>query len=225
MKFGGLQKISLLDYPDRVSTILFTLGCNLRCPYCQNWRLVINQKGPFLSEETVFQILRSRRKYVDAIVITGGEPTMHKDLPPFIDRLRKDGFSIKLDTNGFFPEILEACLPSLDYVALDIKTSLEKYFLLGAKEVDSLLKTIDIIKNGNVNHEFRTTLVPGIVEEDDLRRLGDLAKGTQRFVLQQFISKDTLDKSFENIEAYSDKEISRFSRILKEYAKDVLLRT
>jgi pyruvate formate lyase activating enzyme len=184
----------------------------------------MNQKSTFLSEETVFQILRSRRKFVDAVVITGGEPTMHQDLPLFIDRLRKDGFSIKLDTNGFFPEILEKCLPSLDYVALDVKTSLKKYFLLGAKEVKNLLKTIDIIKSGNVNYEFRTTLVPGIVEEDDLSDLGELVKGTQRFYLQQFISKDTLDKSYRKIEKYSDEEISRFFHILKEHVKNVSLR-
>ncbi|RLI35989.1 anaerobic ribonucleoside-triphosphate reductase activating protein, partial [Candidatus Bathyarchaeota archaeon] len=89
MKFGGLQKTSLIDYPGRISSILFTPGCNLRCPYCHNWRLVLNPKGPFLSEDEVLQILRSRKRYVDAVVITGGEPTIHRDLPDFLKRLKE----------------------------------------------------------------------------------------------------------------------------------------
>src|SRR3990170_3326449 len=107
MKFSGLQKISLIDYPNRVCSVLFTPGCNLRCPFCHNWRIVVDPKPPFLNEETVLKILEERRKYVDSIVITGGEPTIHKDLPKFLKRLKEKGLAVKLDTNGLDPRSLE----------------------------------------------------------------------------------------------------------------------
>ena len=123
MKFGGLKKTSLIDFPNRISSVLFTLGCNLRCPFCHNWRLIINPKPPFLSEVDALKILRSRKRFVDAIVITGGEPTMNIELPIFVKKLKDEGFAIKLDTNGLLPEVLKSCLPYIDYIALDIKTS------------------------------------------------------------------------------------------------------
>ncbi len=110
MKFSGLQKISLVDYPDKVASVLFTPGCNLRCPFCHNWRIAIDPQPPFLQEAAALKILESRKKYVDAVVITGGEPCMHKELPKFLAKLKERGFSVKLDTNGFFPDILEECL-------------------------------------------------------------------------------------------------------------------
>ena len=168
MKFSGLQKTSLIDYPNRVAAVLFTPGCNLRCPYCYNWRIVVDPKPPFLNEETTLQILEERKKYVDAVVITGGEPTIHKELPRFLKKLKERGFAVKLDTNGLNPLVLEECLPHVDYVALDLKTSPEKYNLLGAREAEALLKTIELLKSGKVEYEFRTTVVPKIVEEADI---------------------------------------------------------
>ena len=117
MKFSGIQKTSLIDFPKRVASVLFTPGCNLRCPYCHNWRIVINPQPPFLDEETALEILQDRQKYVDAVVITGGEPTIHTELPHFLAKLKAREFSVKLDTNGFNPEVLTKCLPYLDYVA------------------------------------------------------------------------------------------------------------
>ena len=154
MKFGGIQKTSIIDFPNKISSILFTVGCNLRCPFCHNWRLVLNPKPPFLSEEDALKILESRKKYVDAVVITGGEPTMNKDLPDFVERLKKKGFSVKLDTNGFFPQTLAKCLPNLDYVAMDMKTSLEKYRLMGAKDTNPLLRSVKLIMKGQVEYEL-----------------------------------------------------------------------
>ena len=110
MKFSGIQKTSLLDYPDKVASVLFTPGCNLRCPFCHNWRIAVNPQPPFLQEAAALEILESRKKYVDAVVVTGGEPCMHKELPKFLAKLKERGFSVKLDTNGFFPEVLEECL-------------------------------------------------------------------------------------------------------------------
>src|SRR5208282_5957337 len=185
MEFSAIQKTSLIDYPNRIASVLFTPGCNLRCPYCHNWRVVLDPKPPFLQEEVALKILESRKKYVDAVVITGGEPTLHRDLPMFLKKLKEKGFAVKLDTNGFCPQVLEESLPYLDYVALDVKTSLKKYARLGAKDVAPLLRTIEILKTGKVEYEFRTTVVPGFVEREDLTAIGEIIKGAKNFALQQ----------------------------------------
>ncbi|MCD6324896.1 anaerobic ribonucleoside-triphosphate reductase activating protein [Candidatus Bathyarchaeota archaeon] len=224
MKFGGLQKTSLLDFPDRVSSILFTIGCNLRCPFCHNGRLILDPKPPFLSEEDALKILLSRKKYVDAVVITGGEPTMNKDLPGFIRRLKENGFHIKLDTNGFYPETLKECLPYLDYVAMDVKTSLEKYKLLGAKNTGNLLRSIRMIMEGKVDYEFRNTVVPGIVNEEDIPKIGRMVEGAKRFAFQQFRPGETLDESFNDVKPYPEDLIVKFSKIMKRYVSEVILR-
>jgi pyruvate formate lyase activating enzyme len=222
--FGGIQKTSLVDFPDRIATVLFTPGCNLRCPFCHNWRLVLEPKGPFLSEKDVLQILESRKRHVDAVVVTGGEPTMHADLPEFLMNLKERGFQVKLDTNGFFPDVLEKSLPYLDYVALDVKTSLEKYRSLGTNDLNNLLRTTDILKQGSLDYEFRTTVVPGFVDEEDVPKIGELAKDARRFAFQQFIPNDTLDKSFDKVKPYPPEVIAEFADVMKKYVMDVVLR-
>jgi len=224
MKFSGIQKTSLIDFPDRIATVLFTPGCNLRCPFCHNWRIVLDPKPPFLNEETVIRILEKRKKYVDAVVVTGGEPTMHKEIPGFLEKLKEKGFAVKLDTNGFFPQVLKECLPYMDYVALDVKTSLEKYGLLGAKDTAGFLRTVEILKNGKVDYEFRATVVPGFVDEEDVTKMGDIVKGGKCFAFQQFIPGDTLDKTFNNVKPYSAEDISNFAEIMKRCVDEVVLR-
>lgn len=224
MKFSGLQKTSLIDFPDKVAAVLFTPGCNLRCPYCYNWRIVVDPKPPFLNEETALQILEERRKYVDAVVVTGGEPTIHKELPRFLKKLKDKGFKVKLDTNGLNPTVLEECLPHVDYVALDLKTSPEKYPLLGAKDTEALLKTIEILKSGKVEHEFRTTVVPKIVEEADIIPMGETVKDAKNFALQQFIPGDTLSEEYRSLKPYPPDVIARFAETLRKYVEKVTLR-
>lgn len=224
MKFSGLQKTSLIDFPGKISSILFTPGCNLRCPYCQNWRIVVNPQGPFLSEDDALAILESRKKFIDAVVITGGEPLIHRDIPDFIRRLRERGFAVKLDTNGFFPKLLKKCLEYVDYVAVDVKTSLEKYRLLGARETNALLETINMLKGHKVDYEFRNTVVPGIVNEDDVIKVGEIVKGAKRFAFQQFIPENALDVRFRKIRPYSPDVIKRFSKIMEKYVDEVILR-
>ncbi|MEM2875495.1 MAG: anaerobic ribonucleoside-triphosphate reductase activating protein [Candidatus Bathyarchaeia archaeon] len=224
MEIGGLKKTSLIDFPDRISTVLFTPGCNLRCPFCHNWRLVIEPKGPFLSGEEALKILESRRKYVDAVVVTGGEPTLQPDLPDFLKKLKERMFAVKLDTNGFFPHVLERCLPYVDYVALDVKTSIKKYRMLGARDVSSYLHTIEMLKRGSVDYEFRCTVVPGFVDEEDIPNIGEVVEGAKRFVFQQFIPNDTLDENFRSVEPYPKELITRFSMVMKNYVNDVVLR-
>jgi pyruvate formate lyase activating enzyme len=224
MKFGGFQKTSLIDFPGKISSILFTTGCNLRCPYCYNWRLVVEPRPPFLSEEDAFKILESRKKYVDAVVITGGEPTLSEDLPSFVKKLNEKKFSVKLDTNGFFPHILERCLPYLKYAAVDIKTSLEKYTLLGGEGTDSFLRSIELLKEGRVDYEFRNTVVPGLVNEEDIPKLGEMVKFAKRFVFQEFVPGETLDEQFNKVKPYSPEVIARFAEVMKNYVDEVTLR-
>lgn len=224
MKFSGLQKTSLLDYPDRVASVLFTPGCNLRCPFCHNWRIAINPQPPFLQEGVALEILEKRRRYVDAVVVTGGEPCMHKELPKFLAKLKERGFLVKLDTNGFFPDVLEECLGYVDYVAMDVKTCKEKYELLGAKDTVGLLRAMETLKTGKVPFEFRTTVVPQIVTAQDAEGIGELVKGSKIHALQQFIPDDTLDKKFQTLRPYAPETITEFAQIIGKYTESVQLR-
>lgn len=224
MKFSGLLKTSLIDYPNKISSVLYTPGCNLRCPFCHNWRIVLDPKPPFLSETEAINILENRKKYIDAVVITGGEPTMYDDLPNFILKLKKKGFQVKLDTNGFYPEVLRACLPFVDYVALDIKTTPEKYVTLGAKNTINLLYTINMLKKGKIPYEFRTTIVPELITFEDVPQIGELIVGGSKLVLQQYNSEDTLDKEYKKIEPYSTEEIKKIAKNLEKFVKNISLR-
>ena len=224
MKFSGIQKTSLLDFPNRVASVLFTPGCNLRCPFCHNWRIVVDPKPPFLNEEAVLKILDERKRFVDAVVVTGGEPTIHKELPRFLKKLKGKGFLVKLDTNGFNSQILEECLQYVDYVALDVKTSLEKYERLGAKDTAELLRTIEILKTGKVEYEFRTTVVPTFVDDEDVVKIGELVKGARAFAFQQFIPDDTMDKRFATIKPYSREKIAGFAESIRKFAENTMLR-
>ena len=149
---------------------------------------------------------------------------MHKELPKFLAKLKERGFTVKLDTNGFFPEVLEECLSSVDYVAMDVKTCTEKYKLLGAKDTIGLMRTMEILKTGKVPYEFRTTVVPEIVTAQDATCIGELVKGSKTHALQQFIPEDTLDKRFQALKPYAPETIKEFAEIIKKYTENVLLR-
>jgi pyruvate formate lyase activating enzyme len=224
MKFCGLQKVSLIDYPNKVASVLFTPGCNLRCPFCHNWRIAVDPKPPFLQEAAALEILEKRKKYVDAVVVTGGEPTMHKELPKFLSKLKQKGFQVKLDTNGFYPDVLEECLASVDYVALDVKTSLQKYKKLGATDTTGLIRTVEILKTEKVPYEFRTTLVPELVSAEDVICIGELVKGSRTHAFQQFVPKDTLDKNFQCLKPYAPETITKLAKDMKQYTEKVILR-
>ncbi|MCW4052476.1 MAG: anaerobic ribonucleoside-triphosphate reductase activating protein [Candidatus Bathyarchaeota archaeon] len=224
MKFSGVQKISLIDFPDKMATVLFTPGCNLRCPFCHNWRIVINPRPPFLNQEKAIRMLEARKKFIDAVVITGGEPTLHRELPKLLKKLEKKDFRIKLDTNGFFPQTLKDSLPFVDYVALDVKTAPDKYCILGARDLVDFSRSVEMLKNAGVDHEFRTTVVPGFVDEEDMPKIAKIVDGGKRFVFQQFVPDDTLDKNFRNIEPYPREKILECAEQLKPYVGEVLLR-
>ena len=224
MKFIGLQKTSLLDFPDRVASVLYTPGCNLRCSFCHNWRIVVDPQPPFLQEGVAMQILERRKKYVDAVVISGGEPCMHKELPRFLAKLKERGFLVKLDTNGFYPNVLKECLPTVDYVAMDVKTSREKYKLLGATDTAGFMQSIDLLKSGKTPFEFRTTLVPEIVTAQDITCIAEMIKGSKIHALQQFVPQDTLDKRYQTFNVYAPEVIDEFAKAIQPFTEKVVLR-
>ena len=217
MIIGGLQKTSLLDFPEKIAAIVFTMGCNFRCGYCHNPELI---NGEAKIEE-VFEFLKTRQGKLDGVVITGGEPCLQKDLPEFIKQVKELGFAVKLDTNGSFPEMLEKVLPDLDYVAMDIKAPLEKYSQIVNVDVDTskILKSIEILKNGGVDYEFRTTVVKSQLSFEDFEKIGQLIQGAPRYYLQRFEASKILDKSLENEKTYSTEEFERIIDMLKSYVK------
>lgn len=217
MIIGGLQKTSLLDFPEKIAAIVFTMGCNFRCGYCHNPELI---NGEAKIEE-VFEFLKTRQGKLDGVVITGGEPCLQKDLPEFIKQVKDLGFAVKLDTNGSFPEMLEKVLPDLDYVAMDIKAPLEKYSQIVNVDVDTLkiLKSIEVLKNGGVDYEFRTTVVKSQLSFEDFEKIGQLIQGAPRYYLQRFEASKILDKSLENEKTYSTEEFERIIDMLKSYVK------
>ena len=212
MKIGGFQKVSLIDYPGRISAVVFTQGCNFRCPFCHNPELVDPERFEGLSPEAeILTFLEKRKGRLDAVVITGGEPTLQPELIPFIIHLKAMGFRIKLDTNGALPDVLEEMLGRglLDYVAMDIKAPLERYSEVTKTKTDGqrILKSIALIMGSGVDYEFRTTAVKSLLGPGDLEEIGRLVPGAKRFVLQKFVPTKTLDRRYLNEPSYSDSEL------------------
>ena len=235
MIIGGLEKLSLLDYPDHLAAIIFTQGCNFRCHFCYNPMLVLPQEGedkknnkkekgfPPLSTEDLFLFLRERYGRLDGVVITGGEPTLHPDLPDFIKQIKDIGYDVKLDTNGTNPEMLASLLEAglLDYVAMDLKAPFEKYEeIVGVKaDYNNLKKSVKMIIKSGLPHEFRTTVVPGLLEKADFKSMGQLIKGTKHWYLQTFKSDTALvDMEYYGQKPYTRQEMKEFATIGQEAA-------
>ena len=165
MVIHGIQKLTLVDYPGHPAAILFTGDCNFRCPFCQNASLVLSSSSePLIADEEIFSFLTKRKGMLDGVVVTGGEPTLQKDLIPYLGRLKGLGYLVKLDTNGYRPDVLEKAMESgyVDYVAMDIKTSLDEYpVVAGIKNLDvsRIERSVELLKSGAVDYEFRTTVV------------------------------------------------------------------
>jgi len=191
MKIGGFQKFSLIDYPGKISCIIFTQGCNFRCPWCYNPELVYPEffVTP-LKEEVIFEFLKRRRGKIEAVVITGGEPTIQPDLAEFIEKIKKMNYLVKLDTNGSNPPILKELIKNklVDYIAMDIKAPPQKYFLLIGKDIDLSLifESIKVIENSSIEYEFRTTFVPFLLSEDDILKIKKMVKDKGRHRIQRF---------------------------------------
>jgi pyruvate formate lyase activating enzyme len=212
MKIGGFQKVSLIDYPGRISAVVFTQGCNFRCPFCHNPELV--DPGRFedlIPQKEILSFLERRRGRLDAVVITGGEPTMQPALVPFIIQLKVMGFQVKLDTNGALPDRIEEMLDRklLDYVAMDIKAPLERYGEVTKTKPDQQLirRSISLIMDSGLDYEFRTTAVKSLLGPADIEQIGRLIPGAKRFVLQKFVPTKTLDRDYLGESSYTDGEL------------------
>ncbi len=227
MRLGGLQKTSLIDYPQKVCAIVFTAGCNFRCPYCHNPELV-DETVDELSEADFFTFLDRRATLLDAVTVSGGEPTIHPDLISFITRIKKYGLLVKLDSNGSNTTMLAELikLKLVDYIAMDIKAPLEKYEQTVARPVDTnnLKHSIDLLRSNQVDYEFRTTVVKSLLSIEDFYSIGELISGAKRYYLQPFIPTKLLNPAFQKKACYSLPELERIQHLMSRYVSTCLIR-
>lgn len=233
MLLGGLQKLTLIDYPGKVAATVFTVGCNFRCPFCHNPELVFPNFGGTtgtISEKEFFDFLKKRQGKLEGICITGGEPTMQKDLLKFIKKIKKHGFLVKLDTNGSRPDILKQAIDQnlVDFIAMDIKNCLGKYNQTNGTETDleRIKLSVDLIKNSRKNYEFRTTVVPSLHLEEDFDKIGMWLEGSESYALQQFKNEGKiLDEKFgEKIKNKRELDLKKIKKRIKKYFKKVTIK-
>jgi|LZCG01.1.fsa_nt_gb pyruvate formate lyase activating enzyme len=216
MKIAQILPTTLIDYPDKVSALAYTAGCNFRCPFCHNSELVLPEKIrklQLIPEDDILYFLREREKFLDALCITGGEPTLHDDLPRFIERVKRLGLLVKLDTNGSHPEVLQDLLNAhlLDYVAMDVKGPPARYDELAGVRVNmgAIERSIKLIIKLAPDYEFRTTVAPTITPED-IEDTVELVQGAKRYFLQTFVvpeGKDLVDPVWSEKTALSEEEL------------------
>jgi len=220
MIFRGHQKSSFIDYPDKICTVLFTGGCNFRCPYCHNSDLVYN-RGDIISEGYIFSYLLKRRKMLDAVCITGGEPTLQSGLVEFVRKVKDLGYLVKLDTNGTSPQTLVTLLSQnlVDYIAMDIKAPLDKYRLVSNVPIDinKIIESIKIIENSNIDYEFRTTVCKELLNMKDILKIADSIKGAKRYTIQNFKDNDTVLEGKGKFSPFSKHELKDIENSLKGY--------
>ena len=225
MNIAGVQKVTLLDYPGKVACEIFTQGCNFECPFCQNSVLIpITNTGEF-SEEEIFEYLVLRKKILDGVVITGGEPTVQKDLKGFIKKIKDLGLLVKLDTNGGNPKVLQELIDEklVDYVAMDIKNIFNKYNITAGKKInlDNIKKSIEILKASKIDYEFRTTIIKEMHSLDDIISICKLV-GDAKYYLQNFEdSENVIDHS---LHGFSREELLFIDKYLKDLFPNVEIR-
>jgi pyruvate formate lyase activating enzyme len=208
----GVEKLSTIDYPGKTCSIAFLAECNFRCPFCQNPDL-IERPGELepIEEEEFLNFVKSRRKWLDAVCVTGGEPCLHEDLPEFLGRIKEAGFLVKLDTNGTNPGMLDEIIRKgfVDYIAMDIKASQERYGEVARAEVDmeKVRKSVKMIMESGLDYEFRTTVVPGMHDKDEVRKIGEWIKGARAYYVQGFRPENSLDRSFRKKGKFSDADL------------------
>jgi pyruvate formate lyase activating enzyme len=240
MIIGGLEKLSLIDFPGYLSAIVFTKSCNFRCHFCYNPMLVFAEgenelrnidEGPSLiPEKDLLLFLKERIGKLEGLVISGGEPTLQPDLKEFIIKVKDLGYKVKLDTNGSNPEKLLDLINSklLDYVAMDIKSPIEDYEKVVNVKVDKdkIKESIKILINGKVPYEFRTTLVPSLFEDGDIEKMAKDIAGAQKWYLQKFKSDPELvNNDFKGMESFTDREMEEFAKIGSKHIKECLFRS
>ena len=233
MQLSGVQKFTVLDYPDRTACIAFTPGCNFRCGYCHNPEFVLPEKikqikDSFIAEDVFFRFLDDRKGLLDGVVITGGEPTIMRDLPDFMRKIKDMGFLVKLDTNGNNPIMLESILEQgiVDYVAMDVKTSSPLYKeLVGSRAIpEHIEKSIKMIMNSGLDYEFRSTLVRDLHTKEILEDMAGMIEGAKVLYLQKFREGKVLDPSFAGYKSFSDEELEEIEEMFRGKVNKVIIR-
>ena len=224
MKFGGYRACSLVDFPGKISAVLFTQGCTFRCPFCHNPGLVLHANTTCLGEEVLLDFLKTRTDKLQGVVISGGEPTMHPELPSFIKKIKDLGFSVKLDTNGSRPDVIEALLQTnlIDYWAVDRKASLSKYSHIAGVQVEPeiIQRSSSLIMNATENYEFRTTVIREFHPPEEIRTIAQELTLARRYILQQFRPNVTLDPSLGSSVAYSPDEMELLCTIARPFVQE-----
>lgn len=233
MKLTAVQKFTLLDYPGKVACIAFTPGCDLRCGFCHNAEFVLPERlkaiaGSFIEEANFFAFLERRRGLLEGVVVSGGEPTLWPDLPEFLARIRSMGFAVKLDSNGNNPKMLRKLLSRglVDFIAMDVKTSLEEYPGLVGRGVkpEHIVESIQLIRESGIEHEFRTTLIREHHTETVLHSLDQLLAGAHRISLQRFRPEQTLSPAFAAFHPFSEEEMGLIADQLRSPERRVSIR-
>lgn len=223
MNIGGFQRTSLLDYPDYISAIVWTQGCNFKCPFCYNKSLVFEKAGS-IDDEEILSYLKKRKGMLEGLVISGGEPFLQKDLKDFILKVKKLEYLVKIDTNGSFPDKLKEFIDEklIDYFSMDIKAPKNKYDKLSGVKTDisKIQKSINIIKNHAPDYEFRTTFVSNLLKKEDIVEIGKWLDGSNKFYLQQFKNKPPLVSSeLDSLSPYPKEYLIETLEAIKPYFK------
>jgi len=225
IEIKGFLETSFLDWPGKLCSVLFMGCCNFRCPYCHNHAIVLNPgQYPSIPIEGIMNRLRSFRKWIDGVCVTGGEPTLHPDLPVLIRRIKRHGFLVKLDTNGSNPGLLESLIErgEIDSVSMDVKGPLDPFSYRRASgvpvDIEPILRSIDILKKGKVEYQFRVTVVPGLHREEDIRNLGHQLRAGERVILQGFNPESPLDSSLKNIRPHDPGLLKAMEKEIQEMA-------
>lgn len=232
MLIAGFQKMTLLDYPGKIAALIFTQGCNFACGYCHNPEMIpkirILPDRPELDPAWILQFLETRKGLLDGVVISGGEPTLQKDLVSFFSKIKKMGFLVKLDTNGSHPEVLAKLLKRqlVDFISMDLKATLEGYpELVKNKCEKALQKSISMIMKSGIDYEFRSTILPRCHQKKDIEEMGRMIKGATKWYLQSFRPLKTLDRSFEKESAFSASSMAEFRDMAARFVTTVDVRS
>jgi len=236
MNITELQKLSLIDYPGKLACTIFLFGCNFRCGFCHNPELVLPERAVVgYREEEVLEFLNERKKYLDGVCITGGEPLLNPTLPVFLDKIKKLGYKIKIDTNGSNPNLLKEIIEKklVDYIAMDVKADKENYDVLCGKEVDlkEIEKSVELILDSDLDYEFRTTVIRGYHTPDRLKKIGEWLFSIRNFkpklfCIQNFVPREgkLVDEKFEKIKQFSDKELNDMKKEIEGYFEEIRIR-
>ena len=227
MNILGIEKSSFIDYPNNICTVIFTGGCNFRCPYCHN-SSIVNNIGNKIKKDEIINFLKNRKKFVDALCISGGEPTIQKGLYDFICKIKHEGFKIKLDTNGTNPGLIKKLIDEklIDYIAMDIKAPLAKYssIIQAAVVLEDIRESINILLENRVDYEFRTTICKELLSIEDIKTIAGEIKGCNTYVLQNFKDGETVLAGQNKFTPYSDKELKEIQNSISRLLDEVIVR-